>query len=162
MTEIFVKVGAGMGLVATVAADLLAAMKARDELKLSVLRMLKAEFQKAQADKGKASALTEEEALALVRRLVKQRKEAAEQYEAAGASARAQEELSEVVVLESYLPAQLGDEELDALVRSAAEKIGAASPKDMGKLMSALMPMVAGRADGKRVKERATEYLTSL
>jgi uncharacterized protein YqeY len=69
-----------MGLVATVAADLTAAMKAREELKLSVLRMLKAEFQKAQADKGKASVLTEEEAAALVRRLVKQRKEAAEQY----------------------------------------------------------------------------------
>jgi uncharacterized protein YqeY len=151
-----------MGLVATVAADLLAAMKAREELKLSVLRMLKAEFQKAQADKGKASELTEEETLALVRRLVKQRKEAAEQYEAAGASDRAKEELSEVVVLESYLPAQLSDEELDALVRSAAEKIAASSPKDMGKLMSALMPMVAGRADGKRVKEKATTYLTSL
>ena len=151
-----------MGLVATVAADLLAAMKAREELKLSVLRMLKAEFQKAQADKGKSSALTEEEALALVRRLVKQRKEAAEQYEAAGASDRAKEELSEVVVLESYLPAQLGDQELDALVRSAAEKVAASSLKDMGKLMSALMPSVAGRADGKRVKERATAYLTLL
>jgi uncharacterized protein YqeY len=151
-----------MGLVATVAADLLVAMKARDELKLSVLRMLKAEFQKAQADKGKSSALTEEETLVLVRRLVKQRKEAAEQYEAAGASDRAKEELSEIVVLESYLPAQLGDEELDALVRSTAEKAAVSSPKDMGKLMSALMPVVAGRADGKRVKERATAYLTSL
>ncbi|MDR1979665.1 MAG: GatB/YqeY domain-containing protein [Synergistaceae bacterium] len=151
-----------MGLVATVAADLLAAMKARDELKLSVLRMLKAEFQKAQADKGRASELTEEEALALVRRLVKQRKEAAEQYEAAGAPDRAKEELSEISVLEFYLPAQLGDDELDALVRSAAEKAAAASPKDMGKLMSALMPLVAGRADGKRAKDRATKYLTSL
>jgi uncharacterized protein YqeY len=90
------------------------------------------------------------------------RREAAEQYEAAGASARAKEELSEIVVLETYLPAQLGDDELDALVRSAAEKVAAASPKDMGKLMSALMPLVAGRADGKRVKERATVYLTSL
>ena len=151
-----------MGLVATVAADLTAAMKAREELKLSVLRMLKAEFQKAQADKGKASALTEEEAAALVRRLVKQRKEAAEQYEAAGVSERAREELSEVTVLEGYLPAQLGDDELNSMVRECAEKIGAASPKDMGKLMSALMPVVAGRADGKRVKEKATEYLASL
>jgi uncharacterized protein YqeY len=150
-----------MGLVATVAAELLAAMKAREELKLSVLRMLKAEFQKAQADKGKAEALTEEEALALVRKLVKQRKEAAEQYETAGAPDRAQEELSEITVLERYLPAQLGDAELDELVKSAAEKAGAVSPKDMGKLMSALMALVAGRADGKRVKEKATAYLTS-
>jgi uncharacterized protein YqeY len=151
-----------MGLVATVAADLLVAMKARDELKLSVLRMLKAEFQKAQADKGKSSELTEEETLVLVRRLIKQRKDAAEQYEAAGASDRAKAELSEIVVLESYLPAQLGDDELDTLVRSAAEKVSVASPKDMGKLMSVLMPLVAGQADGKRVKDRAAAYLASL
>ena len=151
-----------MGLVAKVAADLTAAMKAREELKLSALRMLKAEFQKAQADKGKASELTEEEALALVRRLVKQRKEAAEQYEAGGALERAKEELSEAELLETYLPAQLGDDELNALVRESAERTGAASTKDMGKLMSALMSSVAGRADGKRVKEKATEYLASL
>jgi len=151
-----------MGLVATVAADLTAAMKAQEVLKLSVLRMLKAEFQKAQADKGRASELTEEEAVALVRRLVKQRKEAAEQYEAGGAVARAKEELSEAAVLEGYLPAQLGDDELDAIVKDCASKIQAGSPKDMGKLMSALMPMVAGRAEGKRVKEKATEYLASL
>ena len=150
-----------MGLVSKVAADLVLAMKARDELKVSVLRMLKAEFQKAQADKGRASELTEEDAQALVRRLVKQRKEAAEQYRAAGASDRAEEELSEVPVLEGYLPAQLGDDELDAMIRSAAEKSGAVSPKDMGKLMGVLMPMVAGRADGKRVKEKATAWLES-
>ena len=151
-----------MGLVAKVAADLVAAMKARDELKLSVLRMLKAEFQKAQADKGRASELTEDEALALVRRLAKQRKEAAEQYEAAGAPERAKEELSEIGVLEIYLPAQLADEELDAMIQTAADKAGATSPKDMGKLMGVLMPMIAGRADGKRAKDKATAYLGSL
>ena len=150
-----------MGLVEKVAADLLAAMKARDELALSVLRMLKAEFQKAQADKGRASELTEDEALALVRRLVKQRREAAEQYEAVSASERAKEELSEIAVLETYLPAQLADSEVDALVEEAAKKSGAVSPKDMGKLMSALMPLLAGRADGKRAKERAMAYLNS-
>ena len=151
-----------MGLVATVAADLLVAMKTREELKLSVLRMLKAEFQKAQADKGRASELTEEEALALVRRLVKQRKEAAEQYEAAGVPERARGELSGASILEQYLPVQIGDEELNFIVKECAGKIGAASPKDMGKLMSALMPMVAGRAEGKRVKDKAAEYLASL
>lgn len=151
-----------MGLVSKVAADLVVAMRARDELRVSVLRMLKAEFQKAQADKGRAAELTEEDAQMLVRRLVKQRRDAAEQYEAAGAPDRAREELREVPVLEEYLPAQLGDAELDAMVRAAAEKAGAASPKDMGKLMSTLMSMVAGRADGKRVKEKATAYLASF
>jgi uncharacterized protein YqeY len=151
-----------MGLVERVAAELLTAMKARDELTLSVLRMLKAEFQKAQADKGRASKLTEDEALALVRRLVKQRRDAAEQYETAGVPERAKEELSEIPVLEAYLPVQFGDAELDALVEEAAKKSGAASAKDMGKLMSALMPLTAGRADGKRAKERAAAYLNSL
>lgn len=151
-----------MGLVARVNEDLVAAMKARDELKLSVLRMLKAEFQKAQADKGRASELTEEEANALVRRLAKQRKEASEQFAAAGAPDRAQEELNEITVLEAYLPAQLGDDELEAIIKATAEKIGVASPRDMGKLMGSLMPAIAGRADGKRVKEKAAAYLESL
>jgi len=151
-----------MGLVATVAADIISAMKARDELKLSVLRMLKAEFQKAQADKGKALELTEEEAMALVRRLVKQRREAAEQYRAAGVPERADEELKEASVLEGYLPVQLGDDELHSMVAECAEKVGAVSPKDMGKLMAVLMPMLSGRADGKRVKDKASEYLASI
>jgi len=151
-----------MGLVATIAADLMTAMKARDELKLSALRMLKAEFQKAQADKGKALELTEDEAMALVRRLIKQRREAAEQYEAAGVPERAKEELREASVLELYLPVQLSCEELDGLLKTAAEQTGAASPKDMGKLMSAMMLLVAGRADGKRVKEKVSAYLASI
>jgi len=151
-----------MGLVTKIAADLTAAMKAREELKLGVLRMLKAEFQKAQADKGKASELTEEEAMALLRRLVKQRKEAAEQYEAAGVPERAKEELREAAVLEEYLPVQLGDNELNSMIKECAEKVSAGSAKDMGKLMGVLMPMLAGRADGKRVKEKAAEYLASI
>jgi len=151
-----------MGLVATITADIISAMKAREELKLSVLRMLKAEFQKAQADKGRASELTEEEAMALVRRLVKQRKEAAEQYEAAGVPERASEELREASVLEGYLPVQLDDDALRSMIAECAEKAGVASPKDMGKLMGTLMQMVAGRADGKRVKEKAAEYLASI
>ena len=150
-----------MGLVAKVSADLLSAMKSRDERRLAVLRMLKAEFQKAQADKGRSSELTEDDALALVRRLVKQRRDAAEQYKAGGAEERAQEELDEIPLLEEYLPAQLSDSELDAMLREAAVTSSAASVKDMGKLMSALMPMTAGRADGKRVKEKAAAFLSA-
>ena len=147
-----------MKLTERVAADLVAAMKERAELRLSVLRMLKAEFQRAQADKGRAAELTEDDAQMLVRRLIKQRKEAAEQYRAAGAAERAEAELAEAAVLEVYLPAQLGDAELDALVAEAAKEIGAASPRDMGKLMRVLMLRVAGRADGNRVKERVTAF----
>lgn len=147
-----------MKLTERIAADLVSAMKERAELRLSVLRMLKAEFQRAQADKGRAVELTEDDAQTLVRRLIKQRKEAAEQYRAAGAAGRAEEELAEAAVLEVYLPAQLGDTELDALVAEAAKEAGAVSVRDMGKLMRVLMPRVAGRADGNRVKERATAF----
>ena len=116
-----------MRLTERVAADLVAAMKERAELRLSVLRMLKAEFQKAQADKGRASELTDDDAQVLVRRLIKQRREAAEQYRAAGASERADGELAEAEVLEVYLPIQLGDTEIDALVAEAAKEAGAAA-----------------------------------
>ena len=142
-----------------VAADLTAAMKAREEPRLSTLRMLKAELQKFQADKGRSYEITDEDTQSLIRRLIKQRKEAAEQYQAGGAEDRAKAELAEIAVLEPYLPAQLDDAALDALVAEAAKEAGASSPRDMGKLMKALMGKVAGRADGKRVKERATAFL---
>lgn len=155
-----------MKLTEQVAADLVAAMKGRAEgkegveLRLSTLRMLKAELQKLQADKGRSYEITDEDAQGVVRRLIKQRREAAEQYRAGGAEARAEAELAEVAILEPYLPAQLDDAALDALVAEAAGECGAASPKDMGKLMKALMPKVAGRAEGARVKERASAFLS--
>ncbi|MDR1740568.1 MAG: GatB/YqeY domain-containing protein [Synergistaceae bacterium] len=149
-----------MDLPARVASDLTSAMKARDELKLSVLRMLKAEFQKARAEAGRSS-LTDEDCLAIARRLIKQRREAAEQYESGGAVDRAKRELEEITVLEGYLPAQLDDAGLDALVEQAVKSSGASSPKDVGRLMSVLMPLVAGRADGKRVKEKALARLSA-
>ena len=142
-----------------VAADLVAAMKEKDEPRLSALRMLKAELQKLQADKGRSAEIGDEDAQAVVRRLIKQRREAAEQYRAGGAEDRALAELSEIGVLEPYLPAQLDDAALDALIAEAVREAGAASPKDMGKLMKVLMPKVAGRAEGARVKERATAAL---
>ena len=149
-----------MDLKSRIASDLLSAMKAREETKLSVLRMLKAEFQKAQADKGRSETLSEDELQSLVRRLIKQRKDAAEQYESCGAKERAQVELDEAAVLEGYLPAQLSDDELDVLIDSAVKQSGATSSKDLGLLMRVLVPLVAGRAEGKRVKEKAASFLT--
>ncbi|NLL36853.1 MAG: GatB/YqeY domain-containing protein [Fretibacterium sp.] len=144
-----------------IASDLLAAMKGREELRLSVLRMLKAELQKAQSGKGRSAELTEDESQALLRRLIKQRKEAAEQYRTCGVEVRAALELEEAAILEAYLPPQLSDEELDDLIRTAAEQLEATTPRDQGALMKALMPLVAGRAEGKRVSERAKAFLSS-
>lgn len=136
-----------------VSADLKAAMKEHRELELSVFRMLKAELQKFQADKGVSYELSDDDVISLVGRLVKQRREAAEQYKAAGADDRAESELAEIEVLDAYLPAQLSAEEVEALVREAAVEVGVATPKDMGRVMKAVMPKLKGQADGTLVKD---------
>ena len=148
-----------MSLTQTITHDLTQAMKAREEPTLSTLRMLKAELQKLQADKGRSYEITDSDVQAVIKRLIKQRKDAAEQYSAGGAADRAEAELAEVKVLEPYLPKQLSDEELDSLIREAAEEISATSTKDMGKLMKAVMSKAKGLADGARVKEKVTAFL---
>ena len=146
-------------LVQDITHDLTQAMKAREEPKLSTLRMLKAELQKLQADKGKGVEITDDDVHGVIRRLIKQRKDAAEQYKAGGANDRAESELSEIAILEPYLPKQLGDDEIDALISEVAKEINASSPKDMGKLMKAVMSKAKGQADGSRVKERVNAFL---
>lgn len=135
-----------------VSADLKLALKERRELELSVCRMLKAEIQKFQADKGVSYEITDDDVISLMGRLVKQRKEAAEQFAAGGAQDRADSELAEVKVLEKYLPAQLSAEDVERIVRETVAEIGASSPKEMGKVMKAVMPKLKGQADGKLVK----------
>ncbi|MBR0150935.1 MAG: GatB/YqeY domain-containing protein [Synergistaceae bacterium] len=146
-------------LVQDITHDLTQAMKAREEPRLSTLRMLKAELQKLQADKGKGVEITDDDVHAVIRRLIKQRKDAAEQYKAGGANDRAENELAEITILEPYLPKQMDDSQLDAIISEAAKEIGASSPKDMGKLMKAVMAKAKGQADGGRVKGRVTAFL---
>ena len=146
-------------LVQDITHDLTQAMKAREEPRLSTLRMLKAELQKLQADKGKGVEITDDDVHAVIRRLIKQRKDAAEQYKAGGANDRAENELAEITILEPYLPKQMDDSQLDAIISEAAKEIGASSPTDMGKLMKAVMAKAKGQADGGRVKGRVTAFL---
>ncbi len=135
-----------------VSADLKSAMKEHRQLELSVYRMLKAELQKFQADKGVGYEITDDDVVSLVGRLVKQRKEAAEQFADVGARDRADAELAEVKVLRGYLPEQLSEEDVERLVRETVAEVGATSPREMGKVMKAVMPKVKGKADGKLVK----------
>ncbi len=146
-------------LVQEITHDLTQAMKEREEPKLSTLRMLKAELQKLQADKGKGVEISDDEVYAVIRKLIKQRKDAAEQYRAGGAEDRAESELSEIRVLEPYLPKQLSDDELDSIISESAKEINAGSPKDMGRLMKAVMSKAKGLADGSHVKERVNLFL---
>ena len=142
--------------------DMVAAMKSRETLKLSVLRMLKAAAQLAQVEKGKSVELTDDDVLVLVRRLIKQRNEAAEMYKTGGADDRAASELAEAKILEAYLPAQMSDDDLAAIVAEAAAQLGATGPKDMGKMMGKAMAAAKGLADGNRVKAAVQKYLSSL
>lgn len=145
-----------------VQSDLVAAMKNKDELTLSVLRMLKSSIQLMQVEKGKDKELTDEDVLVLVRRLIKQRVEAAEMYKSGGADDRAERELAEAKVLEAYQPAQMSDEEIAQLVAKIVGEAGAKGPKDMGKVMGKVMAAVKGRADGSRVKAAVQQHLASL
>ena len=142
--------------------DLVDAMKKREDLRLSVLRMLKSAVQMAQIDKGKDNSLTDDEVFVIVRRLIKQRNEAAEMYSSGGAADRAEKELEEIRVLDSYQPEQMSDDEIEKIVAYVSSKVGASGPKDMGKVMGNVMTEVKGRADGGRVKELVMKHLSSM
>ncbi|HWH30694.1 MAG TPA: GatB/YqeY domain-containing protein [Mycobacteriales bacterium] len=132
-------------------ADLTAAMKARNELTTATLRMLLTAVGTEQVAGKAARELSDEEVLKVVAREAKKRREAATAFRDAGRADRAERELAEEQVLAAYLPAQLADDELAALVRAAVAETGAAGPRDMGVVMKAVVPRVAGRADGARV-----------
>ena len=140
--------------------DMVDAMKKRDELKLSALRMLKAAIQMAQIEKGRELSLSEDEVLVIVRRLIKQRSEAAEMYSSGGAQDRAEIELEEAKILGSYQPEQLSDEEIEKIVIDILSLVGASGPKDMGKVMGKTVAAVKGRADGERIKKIVLKHLS--
>jgi uncharacterized protein len=148
----------GTGIAAKVDQDLVAAMKARDELRLSVLRMIKTALKLKQVEVSRA--LEESEALGILRTLVKQRRESVEQFRQGGREALAAKEEAEIKIVEEYLPAAASDEEIEAAVTAAIDDTGASTAKDLGKVMKAAMAKLAGRnVDGKRVSDKARAKL---
>jgi len=131
--------------------DLTTAMKARDELRTATLRMALTAVKTEEVAGGEARTLADDEVLKVLAREAKKRRESATAYADAGRSELAEREDAERAVIEEYLPQQLGDEELDALVRAAVEEAGATSPQQMGAVMKLVTPRVAGRAEGGRV-----------
>jgi len=132
-------------------ADLTASMKARDELTTASLRMALTAIGNEEVA-GKASReLSDEQVLTVLAREAKKRREAAEAFRGGGRPDRAERELAELAVLEAYLPAQLSDDQLAELVRAAVDETGATGPREMGAVMKAVGPKVAGRAEGGRV-----------
>lgn len=136
----------------TVKTDMTTAMKAGDRQRTQALRMLLSELQKAAKD-GR------DDEVAVLRRERKRRDDAAEAYREAGRTELAEQEEYESGVIAAYLPAELSDEELDAIVAEVVADSGAEGPRDMGKVMGAVMPKVGGRADGKRVSAKVKERL---
>ena len=139
-------------------ADLTAAMKAKDAPRLSALRMLKAAVMNKEVEKGRG--LEDAEALQVVASLVKQRRDSIEQFADAGRHDLVAKESGEVAVLERYLPPAASPEQIQAAVAEAIAETGATSARDMGKVMKAVMPKLAGRnADGKAVNEAVRRAL---
>jgi len=131
--------------------DINGAMKARDSERVGALRMVLSELQKAAKEGG--------DELAVLRRERKRRLEAAEQFREGGRPELAEREESEAELITGYLPAELDDSELDAIVNAAIAETGATSPKDMGSVMKTVMAKAEGRADGKRASARVREAL---
>ena len=149
-----------MTLVDRITQDLTAAMKAQDAARTSTLRMAKAALMNRQIDKH--GALDDPEAVRVLQGLVKQREDSAEQYAKGGRPELADKERAEIVVLKVYLPAEATEEDIVAAVEKAVAETGAASPKDMGKVMKAALAALAASgkpADGKRVSEAARKRL---
>jgi len=132
--------------------DFVDALKRGDSKVVDVLRMLKSSIQNKKVEKGKDASLSEDDYVVLLRRMIKQRKEAAEQYEAVGAIDRAEQERAEVSILEKYLPEQLSEEQILQLAKKIIEETGAKGISDLGKVMGRLMPHVKGKADGATVR----------
>jgi uncharacterized protein YqeY len=141
-------------------ADLTDAMRAKDDVRRSTLRMALTSVTNEEVAGKQARELSDDEVLKVLARELKKRREAATAYTEAGHPDRAASELAEAAVLEAYLPAQLDDAELASLVASAIAESGASGPQAMGQVMKAVQPTVAGRADGGRVAAEVKRQLS--
>lgn len=147
-----------MRLLDRIQTDMTAAMKARDEARLSALRMIKAALKRHEVDTGKA--LDEQAELKVLNTLVKQRQESIEMFRKGGRNDLADKEEAERKIIESYMPAEATPEEMDAAVEAAIAETGASSPKQMGAVMKAAQAKLAGkRVDGKALSEKVRARL---
>ncbi|QLL59128.1 MULTISPECIES: GatB/YqeY domain-containing protein [Empedobacter] len=150
-----------MNLETQIMAQLKEAMKAKNTVALEALRAVKSELLLAKTS-GANGELSEDQEIALLQKLVKQRKEAAEQFEANERKELAEKELAQAEVIQQFLPVQLSDEELTAAITEIVAEVGATSPKDMGKVMGAASSKLAGKAEGKLISAKVKDILASL
>jgi uncharacterized protein YqeY len=150
-----------MSLVEQIQKDLTAAMKSRDERRLSVLRMVKSALKNKEIEKKRP--LEDAEAIQVMQTLIKQRRESAEQFEKGGRRELAEKEINEIGVIEAYVPAAAGEDEICEAVQAAIAETGATDPQQMGAVIKAARARLAGKSmDGKLLSDRVRELLSRI
>lgn len=148
-----------MDLFNTISADIKSAMLAKDKVRLETLRGIKKEFLEAKTAKGSDGNLTDEQATKILAKMAKQRRETAVIYSEQNRPELAENELAEAAVIEEYLPKALSDDELKQRLTDIIARVGAAGPKDMGRVMGTATKELAGQADGSRISVMVRELL---
>lgn len=151
-----------MALETQIQKDIMEAMKAKDSVRLNAVRSIKSAILLAKTSEGGSKELQDSDIIKLIQKLAKQRKEAAEQFTAAGRAELAGNELAEAAVLETYLPKMLSDEEVEARLREIVAEVGASSPADMGKVMGVATKKLAGLAEGRTISTIVKRLLATL
>ena len=140
-------------------ADMVSAMKAKETVRLASLRAIKAAIMLAKTAEGATGEITDPEIIKIIQKLVKQRKESAQQYTDASRPELAENELAEAAVMEVYLPKQLSEAELEAELAKIIAEVGATKPQDMGKVMGVATKKLAGLADGRAISAAVKKLL---
>lgn len=148
-----------MNLFDKVSGDIKTAMLARDKVRLEALRGIKKEFLEAKTAKGGDGELSDDSALKILAKMMKQRKESASIYTEQNREDLAGEELAQAAIIEEYLPKQLSEEELTAALKEIIARVGATSAKEMGKVMGTATKELAGKAEGKAISAKVRELL---
>lgn len=145
-----------------ISADIKTAMLAREKVALEALRGIKKEFLEAKTAKGGDGTLSDDQAVKILHKMLKQRKESAQIYSTQGRQDLADNELAEAAVIGKYLPAQLSDSELEAEVKAIIVTTGASGPQDMGKVMGIASKQLAGKTEGRLISEKVKALLTAM
>jgi uncharacterized protein YqeY len=149
-----------MNLFDKVSEDIKKAMLAKEKIRLEALRGIKKEFLEAKTAKDSNGELTDDQAIKIIQKMVKQRKDAAQIFTQQSRPELAEIELAEVAVLEEYLPAQLSEADLEIALKKIIAEIGATSPQDMGKVMGIASKQLSGKAEGRAISEKVKQLLS--
>ena len=148
-----------MSLLEKINTDLKTAMKEKNAAKLQALRAVKSELLLEQTSSGASESISDEKGIKIIQKLIKQRKDSAEIYKAENRTDLYDKEINEIGFLEIYLPEQLSDEELTAIIKAVIDETGASSMKDMGKVIGMVNIKVAGKAEGKVIAQKVKSLL---